>query len=417
MKQLKTFNLNRFLVSRFLAALGDQFMMFAVPLIILKFTGSIQWPALAFAIQWLPRLIFLPVAGQVADRVNVSKLFILVDGMRVITALLAVLFTFTEPTKVFWILSIAMAFLSLLQSIVFIGMEATVPRQMGPNEMPKAQSLLQSTDQLSQILGPALAGIAVSFFSIKFVLLFGAALFLASLINSFRLPIVSPLKVKKEKLSKLFYSSYTDGFKIILKEKMLIQLMSLTWVFNIVYGSILILTPAIIIQTLQGTDRTYGLVQTIAAFVTIVALILAPKIVRKFGLLTLGGLALFLMPIGAMLSTTKSLVILIIGVAIVMAADALFNVYIRTLRAMIIPKDIFGKVTALIIMINNSSLPIVGVVISFLAISFSHQEILFLMVSITVVLTLIILVVGKNKFKFQTLIPTFNQKEKEEEMD
>ena len=283
--------------------------------------------------------------------------------------------------------------------------------------MPKAQSLLQSTDQLSQILGPALAGIAVGFFSIKIVLLFGAALFLASLINSFRLPIISSPKVKPERLSKLFYSSYTDGFRIILKQKMLIQLMSLTWVFNIVYGSILILTPAIVIQSLQGTDRTYGLVQTIAAFVTIVALILAPKIVKKFGLSSLGGLALFIMPIGVLLGTTESLTILIIGVAIVMAADALFNVYIRTLRAMIIPKDVFGKVTALIIMINNSSLPIVGVVISFLTFSFSHQEILLLMVSITIVLTLIILVVGKNKFEFQTLIPTFNLEKKEKKMD
>lgn len=54
----ENFGLKRFVFSRFVGALCDQFLLFAVPLAILKATGSLTLSSLAFVIEWLPRIIF-----------------------------------------------------------------------------------------------------------------------------------------------------------------------------------------------------------------------------------------------------------------------------------------------------------------------------------------------------------------------
>ncbi|MGL4505652.1 MAG: MFS transporter, partial [Aeromonas sobria] len=80
-----------FLGSRMLSGLGDQILQFAVPLLVYRSTGSIALSGLAFFIEWLPRLISLPLAGVFADRVGGRRVYILADGLRaaacVVTAL------------------------------------------------------------------------------------------------------------------------------------------------------------------------------------------------------------------------------------------------------------------------------------------------------------------------------------------
>lgn len=52
------FGLKRFVFSRFAGSLCDQFLLFAVPLAILKATGSLTFSSLAFVIEWLRAFCF-----------------------------------------------------------------------------------------------------------------------------------------------------------------------------------------------------------------------------------------------------------------------------------------------------------------------------------------------------------------------
>ncbi|MDQ1646464.1 MAG: hypothetical protein QOJ50_2648, partial [Cryptosporangiaceae bacterium] len=56
----------RFVAGRGLAALGDQFLLFAIPLLVLKTTGSASLAGVGFLVEWLPRVLFMPFAGVLA---------------------------------------------------------------------------------------------------------------------------------------------------------------------------------------------------------------------------------------------------------------------------------------------------------------------------------------------------------------
>ena len=60
--------LKRFLFVRFTTAMGDYFLMFALPILVYRLTGSIQMSGRAFFLEWLPRVVLLPFGGGLIDR-------------------------------------------------------------------------------------------------------------------------------------------------------------------------------------------------------------------------------------------------------------------------------------------------------------------------------------------------------------
>ncbi|MFC7484824.1 hypothetical protein ACFQX7_39005 [Luedemannella flava] len=77
----------RFVAGRGLAALADQFLLFAIPLLVYKTTGSVAASGLVFLIEWLPRVLFVPVAGVLADRIDGYKLYVGADSVRALLAM------------------------------------------------------------------------------------------------------------------------------------------------------------------------------------------------------------------------------------------------------------------------------------------------------------------------------------------
>jgi len=151
----------QFLLSRFCSALGDQFLLFAVPLIIYKNTQNISLVGLAFFIEWTPRVLSLPLAGTFSDRWGGKKVYLLADFIRMIACLFGFLLMNLFPSKIFIITSSVMGICAFFYAQAFIALEATVPKLVDQSDLSKAQSILQGIDQTSSILGPALAAISV----------------------------------------------------------------------------------------------------------------------------------------------------------------------------------------------------------------------------------------------------------------
>jgi MFS family permease len=158
MTKLKTM---QFLLSRFCSALGDQFLLFAVPLIIYKSTQNISLVGLSFFIEWAPRVISLPLAGTLSDRWGAKRVYLLADFVRMTACLFGFLLMNLFPGNIFVITSIVMGICAFFYAQAFIALEATVPKLIDQSDLHKAQSILQGIDQTSSILGPALAAISV----------------------------------------------------------------------------------------------------------------------------------------------------------------------------------------------------------------------------------------------------------------
>src|SRR5262245_25941089 len=73
-----------FMVTRFCTLFADQLIMAAVPLLIYGQTGSIAWSGLAYAVEWLPRVVTMPFMGSLVDSLKPRRQFLTSDASRLI---------------------------------------------------------------------------------------------------------------------------------------------------------------------------------------------------------------------------------------------------------------------------------------------------------------------------------------------
>lgn len=80
----------RFLASLMLSRLADQVLLFLVPLVIFQSTRSVGWSGLVFALEMLPRLLFVPLAGFLCDRVSPLRLLHISQAWRALACIGAI---------------------------------------------------------------------------------------------------------------------------------------------------------------------------------------------------------------------------------------------------------------------------------------------------------------------------------------
>ncbi|MCP9270288.1 MFS transporter [Xenorhabdus sp. XENO-1] len=399
------FGLKRFICSRFLGTLCDQFLLFAVPLTILQSTGSLMFASLAFVIEWVPRLIFFPLSGFIADRVNPRSIFFNVEIGRTLLMLGAFLVLFFYPQMTFPVLAVMMALLSVAYVLNFVSTESLLPRNLPAEELPKALSMVQGVDQITQVLGPTLAAAISLYGGINAILVVAGSLFAASAINYLFLKSRS-ISVEGKLSLKSLIESNKIGAKVLWKNKVLLHLCALTWVVNLVYGAALVVSAAVILEEFHMADRYFGILQSSAAIVTIVAFFFVPRFVRRFGLSTLGTLSFCAMILAGILMTFSIYYLMyLLGYTLLMAFDGVFSVYLRSVRSQIIPKEHLGKTTGLIGLMNMSSVPASGVAVTFLASYFMPLEIIGIILSFALITGIILIVLGRRFFGYQSWLP------------
>jgi MFS family permease len=401
-----TFGLKRFVVSRFLGTLSDQFLLFAVPLAIFQSTGSVMYSGLAFVIEWLPRIVFFPLGGFVADRMKPRQLFFGVEFGRALVLALAWMLITSGAAGTFAVLSTMMALLSIAYILNFVGTEAMLPRNLPAAELPKAHSMLQGVDQVTQVAGPALAAAIAVVGGHDVLLIVGAALFGVSSLNLLSLRTAPLASAEKLSLAALRESNVT-AVRVLLKNKVLFLLSGLTWVVNLVYGSALVLSAPIVVKTFERSESHFGALQTVAALAAIAIFWFVPRFVTRFGLPMLGAGSFWIMIFsGLLLALSGRYEVYLVGYALLMAFDGVFSVYIRTVRSQIIPQEHLGKTTGFIGLMNMCSIPMSGLVVALLSPTHTPFQMLGVMFAASLAVGLGLVLLGKLAFRYSTLLPS-----------
>lgn len=400
-----TFGLKRFVFSRFTGALCDQFLLFAVPLAILNATGSLTFSSLAFVIEWLPRVIFFPLSGFLADRLRPRLIFFNVDAGRSLLLLCAFLLLSWYPAATFVTLAVMMALLSVAYVLNFVATDAMLPRHLPAQALPKAHSLLQGVEQITQVLGPALA-VAISVYGgVTAVLLAATLLFAVSAVNYLFLETRDPAAGEKLRLRSVIDANRV-AFGVLRQNKILLHLCALTWVVNLVYGAALVVSAAVILKEFSLPDSYFGVLQTAAALTTLVAFLFVPRFTARFGLSALGTLSFCAMILaGALMSFSADYAMYLAGYAALMAFDGAFSVYLRTVRSQIIPQAHLGKTMGLIGLLNMCSVPASGLIVTLLAGSFAPLHIIGIILAAALALGLILVIAGRRIFGYKSWLP------------
>lgn len=162
--------------------LGSSMTGFALGVWIYQATGSATGFALTLLFNMLPRAIFAPVAGLVADRYDRRRVMVAADlGAGVTTVVTAVLFLngWLDVWHIYLFTALNASF-SALQGPSFA---ASVTQLVPKAQLGRANGLIQLGQGVGQILAPALAGLLLAAVGLWSVLLVDMATFFIAVLT------------------------------------------------------------------------------------------------------------------------------------------------------------------------------------------------------------------------------------------
>lgn len=359
-----------FFASLFLSRLADQMLLFLVPLVIYQVTGSVGWSGLAFFFETLPRFLAFPLCGQLCDRYRNDRLLRLSQRWRMAVCGLSIAGYLVLP-HVAWLIGMA-ALVGILSTQGVMAREMLLVQAFGHERYETIVSHAQLFDQLGTVLGPMIAALLLGWFDWRVAVLLIAVAFALSDVAVLRwqrmatpvLPPPQPLPASRSLMQ--WCTPFGTAFRLLRDLPGLRASIGLALAVNLLLGMILATAPAVVTGIQAHGEIYYGVLQTAGAVVTVAVLLFTAR--TRISANRLGLLAYIAMALGGLLSSLTALSsIYVLGFLLVVGLDKMFSVSIRSLRRRIIPPEDFGKTTGLVVMLNNLSQPLAGLIVSLAA--------------------------------------------------
>jgi MFS family permease len=189
-------------------------------------TGSALKMTIVGILQTVPPLLFGPMIGVFLDRVSKKTVMVWVDLIRT-------LMTFLIPALfALGLLSLeglyVLIFLTSIVSTIFgPALVSAVPRLVRPSELVTANALIQGTNNIGLLLGPAISGVLIAVMGAENVLYVNSVTFLVSAFCLIPMRLHEPLKprVETERLAASVLEDLKVGFKFVFGTKSTIFLL------------------------------------------------------------------------------------------------------------------------------------------------------------------------------------------------
>lgn len=260
-------NIVLLLMGQLVSLLGSSIYGLAMSLYILQITGSGLSFSLNLAISTLPRVIFGPISGVVADRFDRKKMVVTLDilsGFIMIGLLATAIFGDLKLTNIY----IATFLLATCSTFFSTPLTASIPNLVDEKNLTKVNSLSQGVQSISAIAGPFLGGLIFAIVSIELFLLINGVSFIFSGVSESFMEFNSKEKIegKKEDTAskgniqkKSFMEDLVEGVKYMVSQKWLITLGSFVVFFNLfTMIGLTVPIPYVIRQIWGFTPRQFG---------------------------------------------------------------------------------------------------------------------------------------------------------------
>lgn len=354
-----------FFHSLFIARLADQILLFLVPLVVFQITGSVQWSGIAFFIETLPRFVAFPVCGALCDRLSPLRLLRTSQLLRAAVCVLGML-GHAAVGGVGWLIGIS-ALCGVLTTQGLMAREVMLPQVFKDQRFEKVLSYTQIADQLGMVLGPLVAAFLLKVWPWEYVVVLTAVFFLAAdaaffLWQRSTLPRLAPPEAPHGHWA----HPYLTAARHIVKLPGLPQAVLLAAALNLVIGVTLATSAAMVTGVHGQSEWVYALLQTAGAVATVVVLFAVAHLSVPLRVLGVAAYSMVLLG-GVLTGIAPTPWLYCVGFVVIVGFDKMFNVFIRSLRQRIIPPQDYGKTTGLVVMLNNLSQPLAGLLVGLFA--------------------------------------------------
>jgi len=350
-------------VARLFGLFADSLSTFVVPVAIFVATGSAVWSGLAFAVQWLPRVVCLPVIGALVDRFDGRRQLVASDLTRAALAAVAAL---AHDDLV--VLVLVSGLLMLVDSHATIATERIVATRVPPSHVVQAQGGLQLDTEVSRAGGPAAGGVLLAMFDVQTTLLLTAALFAVGAVTTW---LVLPGggadrdDVPSGDLRRIG-GDLRAGAAFLWRERRLRRLLALVLVINLIGGVLLAGFPPLLLGQFRVSEQYLGVALGVASALSVASTFLITVVGRneRARRRVIAAFVVLMVIATVVVFLGEHPVTVTVGYGLWAAGSAGFAVWARSRRVQLIPPQEIGRTLGIFVSIMLMSAPIGGLVLA-----------------------------------------------------
>lgn len=334
---------------------GSSLMMFALPLMVLDITGSGIHLSFISAIETIPFLILgLPI-GAIIDRLDVKKIIVFSDLIRLLSySVLALALALKIPLAfmifVIYIVSLAVSVMNILSTVSEITFVSFLVKK---EDFSKLNSTVYGIQYGVNFALPILGGVLYKYFPHSLLTAICAVFYLISLLLVNNIILVSQSD-PSARLSSVKYSinvvftDIKDGVRYTAKIRAVLYPLVLAALVNVASANFQNDSLIVLRQQIGLSSDQIGLILSIAAVSALIGTVVVNWLNKKieFGkLLVLSIIAGSLFRTVFALST--NLVILVSSIACIAINESILNISIITNRQNEVGQEYLGRVTSI----------------------------------------------------------------------
>lgn len=344
--------LTRFVLSAALVSkLGNQVLYIAMPIILLRTTGSINTALLGFALQTLP-FVFSPVLGVIIDRYEPLRTFTIGEAFQ--CACIAMLaFTFKHSIPLALVLMLASSVAGVASSIMtsFV----LIPSFVRPKALPRVNSYFTGGSQLIGVVGLPLGGLVIAFMGAQTAILIDASTFILTIAAG----LIAPSDNLPNRSSAPPLAAIAEGWQFVRTDQSMLRLGLALGLINLGAGSLSIIVLAQAEQAWGWGTSVAGFAMGVDALGSAVGALAGSRRAGHTSLVP--GMALTCAGFAVMIPSGGS-PFLLVGLSIMAFGVGLLNVRSITFRQLRIPRELRGRVNAILRMAIIGVVPLSAVI-------------------------------------------------------
>lgn len=240
---------------------GNAILRFALPLYLLRETGSSALFGIVTACSLLPMIVLSLLGGVLADRVNKRNIMV---GLDFLTAVIMMGFYF-----IMGIAPIVPLFIVTLMLLYGISgtyqpaVQASIPVLVPKDRILSASAIVNQIGSLASFIGPIIGGMLYGAWGIESILKVSIVCFLLSAIMELFIIIPVHRETGKNKISRIVKNDLRESLQFLKTEKPIFMKVCVVIAgLNLFLSSMITIgVPVIIVDILDMTDQMLGVTQ------------------------------------------------------------------------------------------------------------------------------------------------------------
>mgnify|MGYP005754469677 CR=1 FL=1 len=353
-------------IGQIISLFGNAILRFALPLYLLRETGSSTLFGIVTACSFAPMVVLSIIGGVLADRINKRNIMVGLDFCTAVLILIFYLALGKFPTVPLFI--IVLMLLYGISGTYQPSVQASIPLLVSSKKLMAGNAVINQVNTLSGLLGPVIGGIMFGMWGIYPILMLSIICFTFSAIMEIFIHIPHEKRVRNDSIMTVVVNDLKESYLFVKTEKpIFFSVVFLISIFNLILSAVIIVgTPILITQVLKMSDAMYGLTQGTLALGGLCGGILTAIIAEKlkmqnsYILLLICAVSVAFMGIPLMLHAPTIITYWIITLMsfTAMGASTLFVVQIYTMVQKQTPPQLVGKIMAALLSIAMCGQPI-----------------------------------------------------------